>query len=103
MSQNVTSAPEWLYSSVDLTDNSTVVYTGRCMLRSLIVAADISAHDVVVEDTGTTVAGIAASSAAGTVVDCGDLLCLTGITVDPNDAATGTVTVVYKPVYDTAA
>jgi len=92
----------WEYSVVDLSDNTTVVYTGRCMLRRLIITTVMSAHAILVEDTGTNVSGLAASGAVGTNQDCGDLLCLTGITVTPNASSTGIMTVVFKPLHDTA-
>ncbi len=93
----------WEYSDVDLSDNTTLVYTGRCLLRSLHITVVMSAHTIVVEDTGTAVVGLAASSAVGTNQNCGDLLCLTGITVTPNASSTGKMTVVFKPLHDTAA
>lgn len=92
----------WLYSDVDLSDNTTVVYTGRCMLRSLHITVVMSAHTITVDDTGTPVVGLPASGAVGTNQNCGDLLCLTGITVTPNASSTGKMTVVYKPLHDTA-
>lgn len=103
MSQNVTAAPEWLYSVVNVADNSTTVHTGKCLLRFAIVHTALSAHDCPIEDTGTTVAALAASSAVGTVLDCGDMLLNTGLTVNPNDSGTGMITIVYKPIHDTAA
>ena len=92
----------WQYSIVDLSDNTTVVYTGRCLLRSLHITVVMSAHTIVIEDTGTAVVGLAASGAVGTRQDCDDLLCKTGITVTPNAASTGIMTVVFKPLHDTA-
>ena len=93
----------WQYGIIPVADNTTVVYTGRCLLRSLHVTVALSAHVLLIEDTGTTVAALAASAAAGTNQNCGDMLCLTGITATPNAAATGTVTCVFKPLHDTAA
>ena len=92
----------WLYTAVDLSDNTTAVHVGRALLRRLIVTTVMSAHAILVEDTGTNVAGLAASGAVGTTLDCGDLLCLTGITVTPNASSTGIMTLVYKPLHDTA-
>ena len=92
----------WEYSVVDVSDNTTLIYTGRCLLRQMNVVVVLSAHTAVIEDTGTSVAGLAASAAVGTVYQCGDLLCKTGLTFTPNASGTGTVVVVFKPLHDTA-
>lgn len=92
----------WQYSIVDVSDNTTLIYTGRCLLGRVFVTVALSAHTAVIEDTGTAVVGLAASSAVGTSINCGDFLCKTGLTFTPNASGTGTVTVVFKPLHDTA-
>ncbi len=100
MAQYAVTAPEWIYAQVDLSDNSTTVYNGPVLLRSVIVTTATSAHVCPIQDNTTAVAALPASAAAGTVVQCGDMILATSLVVDPNDAATGIITVVYKPNHD---
>lgn len=100
MSQQVTTAAEWLYGAVDVADNSTVVYAGPALVRKVIVETVLSAHACPVQDNTTAILTIPASTAAATVYELGDVRFETNITVDPNDAATGRLIVVYKPFHD---
>ena len=86
--------------AVDLSANSTAVYAGPCILVGMVCANDISAHDVLVLDGAATVAGAAASSPAGTSIDCFDMPIDTSLTVDPNDSATGILTVMFIPDHE---
>lgn len=89
-----------LYSVVNVADNSTQVYAGKCKLWGVVVNTALSAHTLPIEDNGTTVITIAASAAAGTLIDCHGVTFATELTVNPNDAATGNVTVIYEPATD---
>jgi len=87
----------WIYQSVDCSTDSTTVYAGPCLLRGVIVSVGLSAHLVLIKDGSTTVAGLAASAAAGTNLNCYDMRLVTSLVVDPDNSSTGTITVVYKP------
>jgi len=94
---------EFLYKLVDLSDNSTAVYAGPCLLRGIHVVASLSAHDVVVDDDTTQIGGVPASAPIGSWFEFGDMRIETSLTVDPDDSATGTIAVVYKPFHDGGA
>lgn len=87
------------YMVVDVADNSTTVYTGPCLYFGATVTTVLSAHALPVLDGSATIDSFAASSAVGTAhIFLHGVRCATGIVIDPNDAATGNVTVFYRPI-----
>lgn len=96
----VTVAADWLTAQVDLADNSTTVYSGPCLLRGVSVVTDISAQACPIKDNTTTKFSLPASATVGQWLECGDARIETSLVVDPDDSATGDITVVYKPYYD---
>jgi|TARA_R110000823_G_scaffold281365_1_gene399601 hypothetical protein len=98
MSQNATTAPEFLYSVQDTsTDGPTAIYASPCLLRGVYVNTALSAHTVIFKDNTTAVITLPASLAAGTYVPLGDIRIESSLNIDPNDSSTGNLTVVYKP------
>jgi len=90
---------ECQYTVVDVADNSTTVYTGPCILYGLVVTTVLSAHALPVLDGATnTVAALAASAAVGTTTNYAGIRCDTSLVVDPNDSATGRITVIWRKV-----
>ena len=96
--QTVATAFEFDTDVVDLSDNSTTVYGGRALLRSVYVNTTLSAQPVLITDGSATVFTIPASTAAGTTMLFGDTHFKTSLMVNPDDSATGSITVTYKPV-----
>lgn len=88
---------EFKYVVVDLSTNSTTVSTRRSMLRGVYVNTVTSLETNVV-DGSTTAFVIPTGVAAGQFIPFGDVVLDGGIVIDPNDSATGSITVVYKPV-----
>jgi hypothetical protein len=87
------------YSVVDVANNSTTVYTGKCLYFGATVTTVLSAHALPILDGANTIDSFAASSAVGAAhIFLHGVRCETGIVVDPNDAATGNVTVFYRPI-----
>ncbi len=90
------------YAVVDVANNSTTVYNGPCIYYGAVVTTALSAHDLPIQDGSTVIDSFAASSAVGVYhpfnhgVRCG-----TSLVVDPNDAATGRITVLYRPLNPT--
>jgi len=82
---------------VNVADNSTTVWTGETLLRGVYVNTALSAHDLPIKNGSTTIFTIPASTVAGTVFPFFDTFMSTSIVVDPDDAATGSITVVFKP------
>ncbi len=90
------------YLAVDVANNSTTVYTGACLYFGCIVTTALSAHALPILDGSNTIDSFAASSAVGTAhLLLHGVRCATGILVDPNDSATGNVTVFYRPINPT--
>lgn len=90
------------YAVVDVANNSTTVYTGACIYYGCVVTTVLSAHALPILDGSNTIDSFAASSAVGTYHGFNHgVKCATGIVVDPNDAATGNVTVFYRPINPT--
>lgn len=99
MSQNtVATGFEFKYAVVDLADDDTEVTAKRAMIRGVYINVALSAHSVPVQDGTSTVFSIPASSSAGQFIPFGDVVFDGGITIDPNDSATGSITIVYKTV-----
>jgi hypothetical protein len=87
---------EFDYDVVDVGDNSTTVHGGLCLLRGIYINTTLSANDLPILDGATTVFTIPGGSFAGTWIPFGDVQFTTSLIVDPNDAATGSITVIYK-------
>jgi hypothetical protein len=92
---------EALYSVVDVSANDTTVYSGPALLLGVYVNTALSAHVLPIKDggtSGTTVVSVAASAAAGTNITFPGIRFETSLVVDPNDSATGSVTIAYRPI-----
>lgn len=89
---------ETQYAVVDVSDNTTTVYSGPAILYGVYVNTALSAHALPIEDGSTTVVSIAASAAAGTNTTFPGIRFETSLIVNPNDAASGGVTVAYRPL-----
>lgn len=94
---------EWLTSTVNLETNSTTVYAGPCLLRGASVAVATSAQVCLIKDNTTIVTAVPASAPVGTWVEFGDGRIESSLVVDPDDSATGYITVIYKPFHDGGA
>ncbi len=90
------------YSIVDVSDNSTTVYTGPCLLYGIYVNTVLSAHACPIKDGTTTIVTLPASYVVGAYMPFPGIRFDTSLIVDPNDAATGSITVVYRSVNPTS-
>jgi hypothetical protein len=87
------------YAVVDVSNNSTTVYTGPCIYYGATVTTVLSAHDLPIQDGTSPIDALPASAAVGTSHNfASGIRCNTSLVVDPNDAATGSVTVYYRPI-----
>lgn len=102
MKNEFTQAATHIPSVVDLSDNSTTVYAGAAQLVGVHVHTTLSAQDCPIEDgtDGTAFFNIPASTAAGTWLEAGNMRYTSSLYVDPDDSATGQITVVYTPIHD---
>lgn len=88
----------WTYKIVDLSDNSTTIYDGPALLRSIWVDVVMSAHALLITDAAVTIFTIPASQAAAVRIEFGDVIFETSLIFNPDDDATGTIVVAYKQV-----
>lgn len=98
MSKDVGTAPEWLHSSVDLGANITTVIATPAVYAGAVVTSVLSAHICLVTDGTDRIDALVASTAQGSVTAGGQTVPIrvAKIVVDPDDAATGTLSVRYK-------
>ncbi len=89
------------YAVVPVADNSTTVYTGPVMLYGVYINVVLSGQVLLIKDGTTTVITIPASAAAGTHFPIPGIRFETSLIVDPDDSATGNVTVAFRPVNPT--
>jgi len=94
------SAPTNQYAVVDLSDDSTTVYPGPCLLVGIHTQATTSGQVCPIKDGTTTVFALSASSPLGDWFEGFDTRFETSLIVDPDNSATGTITVIYQPFHD---
>ena len=86
------------YAVVPVADDTTTVYTGACMIYGVYINTVLSAQVLPIKDGTTTVVTIPASAAAGAHYPLPGIRFETSLIVDPDNAATGNITVAYRPV-----
>lgn len=87
------------YLAVDASGDSTTVYTGPCIYYGATVTTALSAQVLLIQDGSNVIDAFAASSAAGTrSAPASGIRCATSLVVNPDDAATGNLTVYYRPL-----
>lgn len=86
------------YAVVPIADDTTTVYTGPVVVLGVYINTVLSAHVLPIKDGATTVITIPASAAAGAHYPIPSIRFETSLIVDPDNAATGNVTVAYRPV-----
>lgn len=90
---------EATYLAVDASTNSTTVYTGPCVYYGAVITTALSAQALPIKDGSNTIDSFAASAAVGTShFLAAGIRCDTSLVVDPDDAATGNLTVFYRPL-----
>ena len=87
---------EYKYGVVDVADNSTTVSTKPALLVGVYVNTVLSAHACPILDGAVSVITLKASLAAGTMLDFPPTRFETSLVVDPDDSATGNITLFYK-------
>jgi hypothetical protein len=86
------------YTVVNVADDSTTISATPAIFFSIHVNTVLSAQALPVLDGANTICSLAASSAVGTNLVTRGIPCLTSLIVNPNDSATGSVTVVWAPL-----
>jgi hypothetical protein len=88
------------HATVLMTTNVVTLYTGPVILVGIHVNVALDANACEIESvSGTSVFTIAASTAAGTNIDCFSMRLEEALIVNPADAAaSGQITVIFRPV-----
>ncbi len=84
------------YAIVDVATDATTVSATPVYLYGVYVNTVLSAHTCLITDGTTTVITLVASLAAGTMLTFPGIR-MKQLVVDPNDAATGNLTLFYSP------
>lgn len=88
---------EWRPVSVDLANDVTTITHVPCLVKGLYVTAAMSAHDCAIKNGTETLITMPASSPVGASLDDDDGIRFnTNVIVQPDAAATGTVTLMYR-------
>ncbi len=86
------------YSVVDVSDNITTVFDGPCDVYGVYINTVLSAQDLPIKDGTTTVITVAAAATVGTYLVFPGVRFDTSLIVDPDDVATGNVTVMFRKI-----
>jgi hypothetical protein len=87
------------YVAVNVASDSTTVYAGPCIYYGATVTTALSAQVLPIHDDTVPIDAFAASAAAGTSHNfASGIKCYTSLVVDPDNAATGNITVYYRPL-----
>ncbi len=90
---------EWFYASVDLSADITTITNVPCLVAGWEVTTVMSAQPCLIADATTTMLTIPASSAAGAFRELRrPIRTTTNLIVDPDNAATGVVTLLFRPL-----
>jgi CRISPR/Cas system CSM-associated protein Csm3 (group 7 of RAMP superfamily) len=99
MIKSVAVPNEWFYASVDLSNDVTTITTVPCLIGAWEVTTVLSANACPIVDDTTTVLAIPASSAVGAFRELRrPIRTAKNLIVDPDNAATGVVTLSYRPL-----
>lgn len=86
---------EWRATGLNMTVNLTTVNDAPTLVKGVYVNDTLSAHQVLIKDGTMTMYKIPASTTAGTRIDFGPTQFDTSLVIDPDDSATGTITIEY--------
>jgi len=86
---------EWKKAVVDLATDSTTVESVACLVNGVYINTTLSAHACPIKDDTADAYTIPASAAAGTRYEFGPTRFETSLVVDPDNAATGSITIEY--------
>lgn len=101
MANKIAVAPEFIYTSVDLSGDTVDVYSGPTIVRAIIVSIVLSNHTVLIYDgdgaATKLIDTLPASLGLASRVEFHDMVFNDGIFFDPDNDSTGTVLVIHSP------
>lgn len=80
------------------TNGPTAIHAAPALLMGVYVNTVLSAHTVIIADATTAVVTLPASLSAGTMIPFPGLRFETSLNIDPNDASTGNLTIMYRKI-----
>lgn len=87
------------YSVQDTSTNGpTAIHATPALLMGIYVNTVLSAHTVILADATTAIVTLPASLAAGTMINFPGLRFETSLNIDPDDASTGNITVMFRKI-----
>ena len=86
---------EWRYRRVDLADNITTITTVPCLVKGAYINTTLSAQDCEIKDSTNNAFTIPKSAVQGNAYAFGPARYEDNLIVDPDDSATGSITVIY--------
>jgi hypothetical protein len=90
---------EWFYASVDLANDVTTITAVPCLIGAWEVTTALSAQPCPITDATVPVLAIPASSAVGAFRELRrPIRTSNSLIVDPDNAATGVITLAYRPL-----
>jgi hypothetical protein len=98
MGKSLVRSDSWNATVVDVSVDSTTVTSKPARLGGIFINTALSAHALPIIDGATTIFTIPASATAGTFYNFIGTKFNTSLIVDPNDAATGNITVLWDPM-----
>ncbi len=90
----------WLSKKADLVNDTTTVLATAAVVKGVYINTTMSAHACNINNGSNTLLVIPAGSTAGTTIDfAGErgVLFDTNLIIDPDNAATGDITIFYNP------
>lgn len=87
---------EWKGTLVDVSTNITTISSVPVLLGGVYINESTSAHAIPIYDGATLLFKIPASARVGNSYNLGPTRCETSLIVDPDDAATGSITVLWR-------
>jgi hypothetical protein len=90
---------EWFYASVDLSNDVTTITSVPCLIAGWEVTTVLSAQPCPIMDGATAVLAVPASSVVGAFRELRrPIRTSSNLIVDPDNAATGVITLAYRPL-----
>lgn len=84
------------FQSVNLSSDITTVYTGAGYIIGFYVNVSPGVGTTLIKDGTNAIISIPVGLTAGTWIPLGDIEFLTSLVVDPDNSATGSITIVYQ-------
>ena len=83
------------YGVFDVSNNIATISSKASILHGVYINTTLSAHTIIIKNATTSVFTIPASATAGNYYNFNETEFSTNLIIDPDDSATGSITVIY--------